>query len=157
MVDGPETDEQRALIAEIASRRVPLREIGYWYAPWALATVLALICLAALWTASVATDDGGYAVGLIGAATALGALIWELQISMRGRPITLSSYVLVDDEVSLLVLIAILIALALGGLILAAGSESATARGVGYGLAFFGVVLIFLNLKHYFDVREPRA
>ena len=61
---------------------------------------------------------------------------------------------LVDDEVSLVVLTALLGILAVGGLILAARGPSPTAMGVGYGLGIFGIGFAFANLKHYFDRLE---
>jgi hypothetical protein len=62
--------------------------------------------------------------------------------------------VLVDDELSLIVLMVLLGVLALGGLMLAAHGPSPTANGVGYGLSIFGIVFAFANLKHYFDRLE---
>jgi hypothetical protein len=157
MLEQVETDEQRARAAAVEAQRVPWREIGRWYAPWALAVVLVLVFLGALWTASASTDEGGYAVGVIGAVLALGALLWELNTALNGRSLVLSSRVVVDDEVSLLVLIVLLVIMALGGLVLAADGTSVVDGGVGYGLALFGIVFIFVNLKHYFDVREPHS
>lgn len=154
MLSEPERDEQQARAAEIASRRVALGEIGRWYAPWALAVVLVLIFLGGLWTASAAVDDGGFAVGLIGALLALAGLIWELETGLSGRPFALASSLTVDDEVSLLVLIVVLSVMAIGGLILSADGGSAIASGAGYGLALFSIIFIFANLKHYFDVRD---
>jgi hypothetical protein len=61
---------------------------------------------------------------------------------------------LVEDEATLVVLIALLGVLALLGLILAARGPSPTASGVGYGLCIFSVVFAFANLKHYFDRLE---
>ena len=154
MLEQVETDEQRVQIAAIEAQRVPWREIGGWYAPWALAAVLVLVVFGALWMASASADDASYAIGLIGAVLSLAVLFWELDTVMKGRSLVLSSRVVVDDEVSLLVLIALLLIMALGGLILAADGTSVAANGVGYGLALFGVVFIFANLKHYFDARE---
>jgi hypothetical protein len=66
----------------------------------------------------------------------------------------LSLQVLVDDDISLVVLMVLLGILALLGLVLAARGPSPTANGVGYGLCIFGIVFAFANLKHYFDRLE---
>jgi hypothetical protein len=157
MLDEAHDQERQARIAELQAQSVPLNEIGRWYAPWALAVLLVVVFLGALWTASAATDNTGYVIGLIGALVALGALIWELELVLSGRTATLGSRFVVEDEVSLLVLIAVLFILALAGLVLAADSASPATNGAGYGLALFCAVFIFLNIKHYFDARETRS
>lgn len=154
MLDQAENDEMRARIAEVEAKRIPFSEVLSWFAPWVTAAILVLVCLGALWSASTATDDFTYAIGLIGALVALIALIWEGLAALSGGIGDLSLQMLVDDELSLVVLMVLLAILALGGLILAARGPSPTAIGVGYGLAIFGVVFAFANLKHYFDQRE---
>jgi len=149
-----ENDALRARIAEVEAQRVPFAEVLSWFAPWFIAAILVLVCLGALWCASSATDDLTYAISLIGALLALTALIWEGRTALSGGIADLSLQMLVDDEVSLVVLTALLGILAVGGLILAARGPSPTAMGVGYGLGIFGVGFAFANLKHYFDRLE---
>jgi hypothetical protein len=154
MLDQSENDEMRIRIAEVEAQRVPVNEVLSWFVPWLVAAVLVVVCLGALWCASGASDDLTYAIGLIGALLALIAVIWEGMAALSGRMEDLSLQVLVDDDISLVVLIVLLGILALGGLILAARGPSPTANGVGYGLCIFGVVFAFANLKHYFDRLE---
>jgi hypothetical protein len=144
----------RARIAEVEAQRVPVHEVLSWFAPWFVAAILVVVCLGALWCASSASDDLTYAIGLIGALLALIALIWEGVAALSGGIEDLSLQMLVDDDVSLIVLMVLLGILALGGLILAARGPSPTANGVGYGLCIFGIVFAFANLKHYFDRLE---
>jgi len=154
MLDHVEDDEMRARIAEVEAHRVPVNEVLSWFAPWFIAAILVLVCFGALWCASSASDDLTYAIGLIGALLALVAVIWEGLAALSGGIGDFSLQVLVDDDLSLVVLMVLLGILALGGLILAAHGPSPTANGVGYGLCIFGVVFAFANLKHYFDRRE---
>jgi Kef-type K+ transport system membrane component KefB len=91
---------------------------------------------------------------MIGALLALVAVVWEAIAALSGRLADFSLQMLVDDDISLVVLMALLVILAVGGLILAARGPSPTAMGVGYGLCIFGVVFAFANLKHYFDRLE---
>jgi membrane protease YdiL (CAAX protease family) len=156
MLGQPETDDFRNRLAEVEAQRVPASEVARWFVPWILAAVLILVLLGSLWCASSAADDGTYAIGLVGAALALIALIWELRAAFGDGIGSLSAHWLVDDETSLVVLAAILTVLALGGLILAASGASVAASGTGYGLCLFAIVVIAANLKHYFDRRETR-
>ena len=149
-----ENDALRARIAEVEAQRIPVREVLSWFAPWFVAAVLVLVCIGALWCASSASDDLTYTIGLIGALLALVAVVWEGTAALSGGLGDFSLQMLVDDDLSLVVLMALLMILALGGLVLAARGPSPTAIGVGYGLCIFGVVFAFANLKHYFDRLE---
>ena len=151
MLDHVENDELRARIAEVEAQRIPFGEVLSWFTPWIAAAVLVGVCLGALWCASSASDGLTYAIGLIGALLALIALLWEASAALSGGIGNLSLQMLVDDDLSMIVLIVLLAILALGGLILAARGPSPAAIGVGYGLCIFGVVFAFANLKHYFD------
>lgn len=154
MLDHVENDEMRARIAEVEAQRIPVNEVLGWFTPWLIAAILVVVCLGALWCASSAREDLTYAIGLIGALLAFIALIWEGVAALAGEIDDWSLQMLVDDDLSLVVLMALLGILALGGLMLAARGPSPTANGVGYGLAIFAVVFAFANLKHYFDRRE---
>ena len=152
MVHRHEIDRQR--LAEIEARRVPWSEVSRWIAPWLLAALLVIACLGGLWCASAAADAGTYAVGLAGAVLAFAALVWQLRLALGNEPLRLTERLLVHNLDSLVVLIALLVVLALGGLVLAARGPSAATSGAGYGLCLFAVVFIFANLKHYFDRHE---
>jgi hypothetical protein len=154
MLDHGENDEMRTRIAEIEAQRIPFSDVLSWFAPWIVAAVLVVVCLGALWCASSASDDLTYAIALIGALLALIALIWEGIAALSGETVDMSLQMLVDDDLSLIVLMVLLGILTVAGLILAARGPSPTANGVGYGLCIFGLVLAFANLKHYFDRLE---
>jgi hypothetical protein len=155
MLDHIEDDGLRTRIAEVEAQRIPVRDVLGWFTPWFIAAILVLVCLGALWCASGASDDLTYAIGLVGALLAFIAVTWEGMAALSGRMTDLSLQVLVDDDISLVVLMLLLGILALAGLVLAARGPSPTANGVGYGLCIFGIVFAFANLKHYFDRFEP--
>ena len=154
MLDQPETDQSRSRMKEVESRRVPLDEVARWFAPWVLAGVLVVVLFAGLWCASSAGDDATYAIGIAAAALAFLALLWELAAALGlGGGVAFAIWS-IEEATSLGILVAVLAVLAVGGLVLAASSDSAAANGAGYGLFVFGLVFIFANLKHYFDRRE---
>ncbi|HEY3918872.1 MAG TPA: hypothetical protein VGL83_13820 [Stellaceae bacterium] len=155
MLNEIETDDRRARVAEVEARRVALGDIARWFAPWILAGILIMVFIGGLWCASSADDVGTDTVGYIAAVLALAALIWQLGVALSGRPIIAAGdRWLVEDETSIVVLIALLVVMAVIGLVLAARADSVAASGAGYGLCLFGIVFIFANLKHYFDRRE---
>ena len=151
MLSDSESADLRARIAEVEARRVPVNTIVRWFWPWVVGGVLTLICLGGLWCAASAVDDGTYAVGLAAAALALLALIWELHTAFAGDINGALARLLVDNAELLVVLVALLAAMALGGLILAARGGTPATGGAGYGLCVFGIVVAFANLKYYFD------
>jgi hypothetical protein len=154
MLTHEENHELRTRIAEVEAQRIPAREVLNWFAPWFAAAILVLIFLGALWCASGASDDLTYAIGIVGAVLALIAVIWEAVAALSGGLGDLSLQMLVEDDISLVVLMVLLAILALVGLALAAHGPSPTASGVGYGLCIFGVAFAFANIKHYFDRLE---
>jgi hypothetical protein len=62
--------------------------------------------------------------------------------------------VLVEDGDALVVLAALLVVLGLFGLFLAARGEEPMAIYGGYGLFIGALIMVFWNVKHYFDRRE---
>jgi hypothetical protein len=151
MLIDTQDDAVRARIAEVEAQSVPMCEALGWFTPWLVAAILVVVCLGALWCASSASDDLTYSIGMIGALLALIALIWQASAALSGTLGNLSLQLLVDDELSLIVLIVLLSVLVLGGLMLAARGPSPTASGVGYGLCLFAIIFAFANIKHYFD------
>lgn len=137
------------------ARRMPLRDIWNWIAPWLLGVLLGCASLLGFLTASGARSPDTYAAGLFTAGLALLALIWLVKQACdhpaRGWPFS----ILVDRLESLLLLIALLSALGVGGLFLAADARGAM-EPVGYAL--FVVCLIFIgwNLKHHYDRIDSR-
>jgi hypothetical protein len=154
MLDHAEDDGMRARIAEVEANRIPMSEVLGWFSPWIVAAILVVVCLGALWCASSASDDLTYSIGMIGALLALVGLGWEVSAALSGGIGKLSLQMLVDDEMSLIVLMVLLGVLVIGGLMLAARGPSPMANGVGYGLCIFGIVFAFANIKHYFDRLE---
>jgi hypothetical protein len=132
--------------------RVAFDELWRWVAPWLAGAFLVLAALLGLFTASRAQTDGSYVIGFVTAGLALLMLAWRLKRALDGDRVPAS--VLVDDATALVVVIALLAVLAVGGLLLAARSDEAVPEAVGYALFGFALVFIFANLKHYFDARE---
>lgn len=142
--------------ADAARERVGWDEFGRWLAPWLLGALLAAVALFGFFAASRAHDGGSYAVGFITAGLALLALGWHVKSACDGVAPAGLPPLLVDDAGTLVVLVALLAALAVVGLVLAARSTGATLQATGYALFGSGLVFIFWNVKHYFDVRDRR-
>ena len=137
------------------ARRVPLRDIWNWIAPWLSGALLGCASLLGFFTASGARGADTYAAGLFTAGLALVALIWLVKWACD-RPVHDFPFdILVERSESLLLLVALLIAIGIGGLFLAADTHGA-ARSAGYAL--FVVCLIFIgwNLKHHYDRIDSR-
>lgn len=151
-------DDDPSRIAETAARharRVPLRDIWDWIAPWLLGVLLGCASLFGFLTASGARGPDTYVAGLITAGLALIALIWLVKQAcdrpMHGRPFD----ILVERPESLVLLIALLSALGVGGLFLAADAHGA-AEPAGYALFIVCLIFIGWNLKHHYDRTDSR-
>jgi hypothetical protein len=130
-----------------------MKRLWSWVVPPLAGAVLAAGTMLGLVTASEAQDSQTYAAGMALAALTLLALGWGWRNYLDGRDSGLPVSVLVERTGALLLLIAALAALALGGLFLAAYGTGA-APDVGYGLFGASLAMIFLELKHYFDRRD---
>jgi hypothetical protein len=115
--------------------------------------LLAAAALLGLFAASGAADGEAYAVGL--ATFALAALIigWRLKDQFDGKDDGLLLPVTVASEDALFLLIAVMTVLGLAGLLVAAEAEGAF-HAAGIALFCVAALLIFLNIKAYFDRRE---
>jgi hypothetical protein len=151
-------DDDPSRAAEVTARRarrVPLRDIWNWIAPWLLGVLLGCASLLGFLTASGARGADTYAAGLFTAGLALVALIWLVKLAYdrpaRGLPFD----IFVERPESLLLLIALLTAIGVGGLFLAADARGA-AESAGYALFVVCLVFIGWNLKHHYDQLDSR-
>jgi hypothetical protein len=150
---NPEAATAAATGAADAAAPVSWSELWHWYAPWVLGAVLVLALFLGLVTAAMAADSDAETLGYVTAFLALLGLGWELNASLAGTPLP---SLLVDTEEALGALLVLLAALAIGGLIAAARSDSSAVQSAGYALFLISLALAFGNLKHYYDRREAR-
>ena len=151
-------DDDPSRTAEAArrrARRMPLRDIWQWIAPWLLGVLLGCASLLGFFTASVARGTDTDVIGFITAGLALLALIWLVKHACDRPAPSLPLDILVDRPESLLLLTAVLSAIAVGGLFLAAKARGA-AESAGYALFVVCLIVIGWNLKHYYDQAKPR-
>ncbi len=149
-MDGDDHGRSRAPASE---ERVAWGELWRWFAPWLGGAVVVALGLVGLFVASRAADDATYAGGFAAAAVAAVTLAWLIRAGFEGRRRSLALPMLVEDGDALLVLVAALIVLGFFGLFLAARGEEPMAIYGGYGLFAGALVMIFWNIKHYFDRR----
>jgi hypothetical protein len=133
-----------------SAQRVPLKDIGRWIAPWFAGVLLAGATLLGFFTASGAEGPDTYAAGLVTAGLALVALGWLVKGTFDERTVRWPLEFLVERPESLLLLIALLVAIGIGGLFLAADARGA-AETAGYALFIVCLLVIAWNLKHYYD------
>ncbi len=134
---------------------MPLRDLGVWVAPWFVGALLGGVTLLGLLTASHAPTGDAYAAGLVAAALGFIALIWLVKRSIDGPVRSPSPGVFVERLDSLLLLIALLTAIGIGGLFLAAYTRGPT-EIAGYALFAVCVLMVAGNVKHYYDRTASR-
>lgn len=150
-VDPSRTTENAARRA----RRVPLRDIWTWIAPWLLGVLLGCASLLGLVTASSAGGQDTYAAGLITAGLAFVALVWLVKHACDRPARGWLFDIFVERPESLALLIALLSAIGVGGLFLAADAHGA-AGSAGYTLFVACLIVIGWNLKHHYDRMDSR-
>jgi hypothetical protein len=115
-----DSDKGRRHISAAIST-VTTDQLWSWFAPWVFGAFLTAFSLLGFWTASAATDQGTYIFGLAVAGLSLLGLAWILRSGLDADMIQFRG---VEDPDSLLVLSAVLVALAMAGLVGAALSQS---------------------------------
>jgi len=138
-----------------SAQRVPLNDIGRWIAPWLTGVLLAGATLLGFFTASGAEGPDTYAAGLVTAGLALVALGWLVKGAFDDRTVRWPLKILVERPESLVLLVALLTAIGIGGLFLAADAHGA-AKTAGYALFVVCLLVIAWNLKHYYDRTDSR-
>jgi len=138
-----------------AEEKVDWAELWRWFAPWLGGALLVAIGLLGLFVASRAETDGAYVGGFAAAAVAVLALAWRIRAAFAGENSSaLLPPVLVEEVDALVLLVVVLAALGLFGLFLAARGEEPMAIYGGFGLFAGALIMIFWNMKHYFDQLE---
>ncbi|MDE2229626.1 MAG: hypothetical protein KGL11_11375 [Alphaproteobacteria bacterium] len=144
-----------AKTAARTARRAPIRAIWNWVAPWFTGVLLAGATLLGFFTASGAEGPDTYAIGLVTAGLALVALGWLVKSTFDERTGRWPLKILAERPESLVLLVALLTAIGIGGLFLAADAHGA-AKTAGYALFVVCLLVIAANLKHYYDERDSR-
>lgn len=147
-------NDHGAAQAPEAEEQVGWGELWRWFAPWLGGAALMALAFLGLFVASRAVDEATYAGGFAAAAIAALTLGWRIHIGFAGPRGGAALPVLVEDGDALIVLVAVLVVLSFLGLFLAARGEEPMAIYGGYGLFAGALVMIFWNMKHYFDRRQ---
>jgi hypothetical protein len=152
---GMPGENEGASRSQGGSERVDWAELWAWFAPWLGGAGLVAVGLLGLFVASRAETDGAYVGGFAAAGVAALALAWRIRVAFadenHGAP---WPPVLVEEGGALVLLVAVLVVLALFGLFLAARGHDPMATYGGYGLFAGALMMIFWNMKHYFDRLE---
>jgi hypothetical protein len=136
-----------------APHPVTSAEVWRLVAPGLGYVFLVVAAVLGLFTASDAPDTATYDAGLGLFVLALVLVMLRLKRQFDGRRVGLLLPLLVENTDSLVVVIALLVALALGGLVLAA-TVGGSLYTIGLALFIVATALIFGELKRYFDRRD---
>jgi hypothetical protein len=151
---GMHGEDQGASRSQRAEESVGWAELWRWFAPWLGGAALVAIGLLGLFVASRAEDDGTYIGGFAAAIAAL-TLVWRVRAAFAGENQgVLLPPVAVEESGALILLVVVLVVLGIFGLFLAARGEEPMAIYGGYGLFAGALIMIFWNMKHYFDRLE---
>lgn len=139
--------------AEDRPRPIGADEVWRLVAPWLGYAFLAAAAVLGLFTASGAADDATYAAGLATFILAATIIAVRMKRQFDGREVGFLLDITVANSNSLFVSIAVLTILALAGLVLAA-TVGGTLYGIGLALFVIATLVIFRDIKRYFDRRE---
>lgn len=135
------------------TRPVDFPTVWRLLAPWLGYLLIGAAGVLGLFTASGAPDDATYDAGFVTFAIALCIIALRIKHQLDGRYDGLLLPLSVEGEDALLLYMAVVGALGVGGLVLAAMTQGIFSDA---GLAFFCIcaLLVFYNLKRYFDLRD---
>jgi hypothetical protein len=139
--------------AEDGPRPVGADEVWRLVAPGLGYIFLAAAAVLGLFTASGAADSATYAAGLGTFILAAVIIAVRMKRQFDGDRVGFLLEISVASTDSLLVSIAVLTVLALVGVVLAA-TVGGTLYGIGLALFVIATLLIFRDIKRYFDQRE---
>ncbi len=129
------------------------REVWRLIAPGLGYIFLAAASVLGLFTASGAADTATYDAGLATFVVAAIIIAVRIKRQLDGKEVGFLLDISVAGTDSLLVSIAVLVVLALVGVVLAA-AVGGTFYGMGLALFVIATLVIFLDIKRYFDQRE---
>src|SRR5579862_7022373 len=131
-------------------------ELGYcaWILFWAQLGVLAVLAVLGAFFASADAAPGDYACGLLLSLAAIALAAMRVKNRFDGGAADWGSFLLVDDMVNLVAVIVIFTILGLAGLFAAAGFDTGGLHDAGLALFATSGVLVFLSMKHVFDLRD---
>jgi hypothetical protein len=151
-----DSSTHRTAAGGVSLTPVRLSEVRGWIAPWLGHGLLVAAGIFGLSTASGAPDDATYDAGMITFALAVLILAIRLKRQLDGDELGLLLPVSVGREDGLILSIALLTVLGLGGAIVAA-TTGGIFYGVGLALFIISAALIFHEIKQYFDRNEGRS
>ena len=148
-------EDQETSPSQRDEERVGWAELWRWFAPWLGGALLVVIGLLGLFVASRAETDEAYVGGFVATVIAALVLAWRIRAAFAGESGgALLPPILVEGSDALVVLVAVLVVLGVFGLFLAARGHEPMAIYGGFGLFAGALIMIFWNMKHYFDRME---
>jgi len=127
--------------------------VASWLGFWAQFVVLGLLAiLGAFWASD--GEPGDYSCGLWLSLAAIALAFLRLRHRLDNGPGGWGSFLFVDDMGNLLAAIVVLTILGLIGLVVGAGTDSASLEAGGVALFLVCALAILLNVKRVFDNRD---
>lgn len=128
-------------------------EVWRLVAPWLGYLFLGAAGILGLFTASAADDSASYAVGIATFALAIILIVMRMRRQLDGRETGFLLPVTATDSDTLFITVALLTVLGLVGAMLAA-TIGGMVYAIGLALFFVSALLIFFEIKRYFDRRD---
>ncbi|MBV8936301.1 MAG: hypothetical protein JO095_10915 [Alphaproteobacteria bacterium] len=130
------------------------RAFWSWLGFWLQILVLSVLAIAGAFAASTGDRPGDYACGMALTLASIALAFLRLKHRLDGRPAGWGDFLLVGDMWNLALLIPLFTVIGLAGLFIAHGWESGAMHAAGIALFIASGAIIFLNMKHAFDIAE---
>jgi hypothetical protein len=133
------------------------RGFSSWLGFWVQFLVLGLLAVIGMFFASAGGRSGDYACGLLLSLAALALAFLRLKHQLDGNASGWASFLLVDDMKNLALAIPLFAIVGLAGLFVAHSWPSGAMHAAGLGLFVASGVIVFLDIKHVFDVMNSNT
>ena len=127
-----------------------------WFGFWWPFAALGFLAIVGAFFASSDNAPGDETCGLVLSLAAVALAFLRLKRHFDGAGGGWAGFLLVDDLPNLVVVIVVFAALALGGLVVAAGAEGSALQTAGVALSLASALAVLLSIKRVFDVAERR-
>ena len=141
--------EQRGRSVDAAERAFWL-----WLGFWLQILVLSVLAILGAFAASAADRPGDYACGMVLILASIALAFLRLKHRLDGKSAGWGDFLLVGDMWNLALVIPLFTVIGLAGLFIAHAWQSGAMHTAGIALFIASGAIIFLDMKHVFDIAE---
>jgi hypothetical protein len=125
-----------------------------WLGFWLQILLLSVLAIAGAFAASTADRPGDYACGMVLMLASIALAFLRLKHRLDGKAADWGDFLLVGDMRNLALVIPLFTIIGLAGLFIANAWESGAMHTAGIALFIASGAIIFLDMRHVFDVAE---